>query len=192
MREAARAKRVKEEGKVPVIGAPNGMQIDAAQALLTETFPNLPKDTELGKRLVSAAAFDLASEAQALMKKNRGLSASEAMQQAFEQMKTGGMFEDIAEVPPTSIVGLDLPWTGKAGKTTYRRGGKKDDGLTLPAGVTPTPLPPKGTALKAGTYYQTPKGTVLWDGKVAKLVPGKATKAVPDVASDDDLDDLDE
>lgn len=181
LRATIAASRAKVVGKKPVIGAPNRDMVQAAQAMVMKDYPDMAPDLTLGTNiLASTAAYDLASEAKAAMANNPGLSASEAMGQVYATMQANGSFT--TEVAPKKKIGeWEVPYTGGEKSTKYQRKGKSG-GAAAPAsgsGAAPTsplPLPPKGTALVDGAFYNTPKGVVQWNAKTKKatVIPGGA------------------
>lgn len=196
LRKNLAANQAKSGGKQPVIGTPNRDMIQAAHAMIEKDFPEIAADMPLGSTsIVSSAAYDLASEAKALMAKNSGLSAAEAMGRVYARMQASGAFQ--TETPPPKKIGnLEIPFTGGKPSTTYRREKGIAASGTGSQPASPLPLPPKGTALRDGAFYSTPKGVVQWNERTKKavLVPGGggtrgATAAVGGPEDDEDLED---
>lgn len=176
--------RAKERGaKGKAVGAPNGTMISAAEALINQEFPGLPRDIIAGPNLAaSTAAYSVASEAKALQAANPGLSADEAINQAYLAAKQAGDFK---------LEESAIPFFGKP-KASFSRSGKSPTAAL--------PLPPD-RKLVAGKYYQTPVGIVLWDGKKAIKQAGvpaspvavpSSRAVVPVIAGDEEDDEGDE
>lgn len=182
LRQTLAASRTKVEGKAPVVRAAGREMISAAQSMIRQDFPGLAVDIPLGKdNIVSGAAYDLANEAAALMANNRGMSAPEALGKVYAKMQAEGAFQtETVTTPPKKIGGIEIPFTGgeerKVTKYSRKGGAAASARGTGSQPTSPLPLPPKGTALRDGAYYSTPKGVVQWNAttKKAVLVPGGA------------------
>jgi hypothetical protein len=115
------AAQAKAGGKPTVVGAAKTTDLLAASAMIKQDFPDLPEDLPVNKTdTVSSAAYDLANEAKALMAKNRGLSMTEAMTQAYAKMKETGSFQTVEK--PQGVVKKLLGLDPEKG-TKYKPGG---------------------------------------------------------------------
>ncbi|MGH7745860.1 MAG: hypothetical protein ACREQ5_13925, partial [Candidatus Dormibacteria bacterium] len=156
-REAA-DRRAKSIGKTPVVGMPSSTLISVAESLIAKDYPNLPKDVIVGKDMAaSTAAFDIASDAKALLANNRGMSPSEAVTQAYGKKVLSGELQHITT--SDTFAGHVIPFTSKKG-STYK---------TAPLGI---PLPSSEKDMKVGQVYQTSQGPVRWTAKGGVLLSG--------------------
>jgi hypothetical protein len=169
-----------KQAQVPVIGSPPRDMINSAQSLLDEAYPGLPADMKLGKdAVVSSAAYDLASEARALMGRNRGLSASQAMQQVFTQMDKAGVFQATPRVDPMEIAGITIPGTGSPAKAAYNRRGALGTAGANEVAVAP---PKDPTQLQDGKLYSLPQGKFYYNKATKKFTstrPAAAARSAP-------------
>lgn len=151
-----RTDRLLKEGgtKVPIATAPTKAMTDQANGMILEEFPNL-KDTKAG--------FAVASDAKARMSTNGGISAEEALQQAYTAAKANGDFVTSTS-EPTKIGGFEVPYTGGSKTTSYVGGGKTPE----------TALSDPGDGKRrAGRYYTNAKGQVgKWTGKGVEVYSG--------------------
>ncbi len=177
--------RVKVGGDKPLkVGDPNSTMIKAAEAMVRKDYPDLAGEITLGQDQVSSAAFDIASEAKALMSANRGISSQEAMSRVYKKLKDGGAFSSSVEEPKgiKSLLGM--------------KGAKKDVYRKPVSGPVSEKLPPKGTPLVDGKVYDRGDGTIFkWDaarGKGIVLPGGKAVKGAAVAAGGPDEDDGEE
>lgn len=148
-----RTERLLKNGgtKVAAASAPPKSMVDQATMMIVKEFPDI-KDPEAG--------FSVAADAKARMSANRGISAEEALQQAFTGAKTAGDFSTVTQ-PRFKIGGLEL---GSTSSTNYTGGGKTaETALSMPAAE--GEKPPSASSFKAGRYYNTPRGVAKWTGK---------------------------
>jgi hypothetical protein len=87
-REDRIAKNVGTTGpKGAAVGSPTGSEQSEASRILKAEFPNWPKED------LQSAAYAMASRARGLRRANKALEPQEALQQAFEEAKVGGVYE---------------------------------------------------------------------------------------------------
>lgn len=152
LRERAEQRRKEEaDRKAKVggkdVGAPSKTEIEQAMLLLKRE----GKDVGLGKGGAGTAAFDVASLAKSLQQNNHGLGAGEAMERALVQRIAEGYFVEKRAGGLRGFMGQR--------ETSYGRpGGNPNRALTLPKDL---------ASRKPNTYYNTPKGPLLYlgDGK---------------------------
>lgn len=168
--EAEAARKAKTSGaKAPAVGLPNAALMSYTQSLINKDYPGEQQATVSGfgkDELFTQHAFEIASQAKALMAQNRGLSASEAVARAYQDAKNSGMFEDYN--PEKAKGGLIERLKGFLGEGSER---------ATPGSVAsmPLPLPPDGHYVK-GSWY-------ISNGKVAQyLGNGKGRVAAPEGA----------
>lgn len=132
------------------VGAPTTSETKTAKTLLQQQGKLKGLDTDTQAR----ASSELAARARALRKANPGLDHSEASQRALVEMTTEGYFATERATGLRGLVGGTKKVYGKPGATADR------------------PLPvPKDKSFKTGTYYSTPKGTLLYLGDNKWQVP---------------------
>jgi hypothetical protein len=138
----------KPGGKNADIGAPVKSEVDHADALLKEAFPDLP-DSER-----TNASYTVAARAKAIRKTTPGMDADTAMQRAITESR--GQFKTLND--SYKILGMDVPGTGHE-VTHFTHPGMP----TAPQpGKSAMALPPNPTAqtLKGGQAYKLPGGQV--------------------------------
>ena len=156
---------VKNGGKkMATVSSPSKVMIDQANMMVLADFPDM-KDTQAG--------FAVASDAKARMAANKGISAEEALQQAYTAAKADG---DFATTKTSYTVGnFTVPGVSSS-KTSFMGGGKTEEtALSMPPAE--GGKPPPASSLKAGRYYMTPRGVAKWTGK--NFVAGSGTGPRP-------------
>ncbi len=87
-REDRMAKNAGTTGpKGAAVSSPTGSEQSEASRILKAEFPNWPKED------LQSAAYAMASRARGLRRANKALEPQEALQQAFEEAKAGGVYE---------------------------------------------------------------------------------------------------
>lgn len=157
-------------------GTPTNREVDAVQALFD-------RDTTLNLDAAdrTTAAFDIAAQARSKRIANPGMSADEAMRQAFTEAQSRGDFK--AGTAPTKVMGVTVPGTGKPG--TYKAGSSKAPTASVMA------LPKSGNRaeLVVGQMYRNPKGDVMKWTKSGWQAAGGLVTGDPDPEDDDEDDD---
>lgn len=126
------------------VGKPNPGDLTSAEILLKEREPDIKGD---GLKL---ARDSIASRAMELMKANRGIGRTQAIQQAYNEEVEAGSFEKGPR--------FNLPVIGEVGET------KKYVGMgRTPA--TARPMPAGDGKFQKGTYYVTAMGRLKFNGK---------------------------
>lgn len=168
--ERRESRREKAGGaKVGKVGNATNEDILAAHQMILRGHPDINPDLSVGKdNLVSSYAYEMANEAEALMARNKGLSKVEAMHQVYDRMDKAKVFDAPgAKMPPK-----EPSWaTKRLSELTDALGIGKKSESTKGLGSspkTPAPLPPKGSPLKDGVYYKTPRGIVKWNAAKGK------------------------
>lgn len=148
LRKDREARLAKPGGRNADMGAPVKSELDHADDLLQEVFPDLP-DTER-----TNAAYVVAARARALRKTTPGLDADAAMERALTESR--GQFKTLND--SYKFMGIGIPGTSKK-VTHFERSGKPAASAT---GKSTMDLPPNPTAqsLKAGQAYRLPGGQV--------------------------------
>lgn len=150
-RQAERRRQEEADRKAKVggkdVGAPSKTEVEQAMLILKRE----GKDVGLGNGGAGTAAFDVASLAKTLRRNNPGLSASEAMERALVQRIAEGYF---TEKKASGIRGF----LGGKSAAYGRPGGAPSRAIELPKDL---------NSRKPNTYYNTPKGPLLYlgDGK---------------------------
>lgn len=142
------ARLTKPGGKNADIGAPVQSELDHANDLLKESFPDLP-DAER-----TNAAYAVASRARAIRKTTPGLDADAAMARALTESR--GQFKTLND--SYKFMGMPVPGTERK-VTHFDRSGKP---VAPSTGKSALDLPSNPTAqsLKAGQAYKLPGGQV--------------------------------
>ena len=149
-----RADAVSKTGgtKATAASSPPKEMINQANYMILEEFPDV-KDARAG--------FAVAADAKARMTANKGISADEALQQAYTAAKADGDFAKI-ERPRFSVGGVEFG--GTTSETKYSgRGKTAETALSMPEGS--GGKPPPASSFKAGRYYMTSRGVAKWTGK---------------------------
>jgi len=141
----AREERLAKTGGGKEIAPPGRADVDYTTNLLKKDFPEL----DITDR--KEAAYDIASAARELIKRNPALTRASAIQQAITNAQQAGMFSTSS----TKIDMLGLEW-GK--KTKYTGRGRTPE--------TAVPVPSSASDRTVGMYYTSPTGQVAkWTGK---------------------------
>lgn len=135
--------------KITAPGNPDNKMVMAADAMVRRDYPQLARDIPLGKDFASSAAYDIASEAKAMMAANRGLSGSQAMARVYARMKQAGSFS--TETKKGTSIG-PIPITKDERKDTYTP-------KAPPAAAKAIPPPAKGQPFDPKAIYDPGDGS---------------------------------
>lgn len=157
----------KEGGKD--VGSPTKSEIDQAKNILGQD----GKLQGLDSASQRTASFDLASRARALRKANPGLDAGEAMTRALTEQVQEGYYTT------KKATGFFDKLLGRQKAAYGRPGASAGNPLTVPQ---------DRSTMKSGTYYTTPKGTLLYLGGGKWQVPEAASRGGAGAPPEDDED----
>lgn len=142
------------KGQGTPVGFPTKQESAAAEGILKKQVPGLPDDE------LQAAGIQIASEAKAMVKANKGLDWNTALERATAKSVKENDFTTISK----------SGMFGSTSKPHFEGGGKTPD-TALPA--------TKDTQFKKGRFYQTPKGVLQWTGTGFVQAAGGAPSAGP-------------
>jgi hypothetical protein len=144
-------------GATPVL-SPQTLNMAKTSLLTSDTFKDADM-TDPGNMAAFAAASNyVASQAQTLVRENKGIDWDTATQQAVMRAEASGAFKTM---PATSgFMGTGLGADGK--KVQFdSKGLKKETALSLPPGLKPQDA---AKSLKKGKWYNTVRGPAKWNG----------------------------
>lgn len=164
--ERNREDRLAKGGGGKSVVRPSDGEIKAAKTLITKEFPDIEGAQD--------AAYNIASEARALMRANPALDSSTAISQAYQAARANGDF--------TSVDGAFGTRFGR--KTTYGSGKSSASPRSLPMAEGKI----DAGKLKPKTWYMSPQGVPgMWTGRGFVLAgPSSSTGAPGEDGLDDD------
>ena len=87
--------------------------------LVLDMFPDVATDSKgrITDPGIAATNSYVAGEVEKLLQKDKALTRSEAVNQAFQDAVKGKLYENVGKKEPTEILGMKVPGTGAPGKT---------------------------------------------------------------------------